>query len=85
MRALRISAEAPSLRLVRNEERIGKGKAPLKPGWSAALFKDRFAEWPPFAWNSLPPAAAVSPEIQSWVRSRDIAFAKRMAKAASVA
>jgi superfamily II DNA or RNA helicase len=73
-----------ALRLVRNEERIGKGKAPLKPGWSAALFKDRFAEWPPFAWNNLPPAAAGSPEIQSWVRSRDIAFAKRMAKAASV-
>src|SRR5262249_35075533 len=70
-----------ALRLVRNEERIGKGKAPLKRGWSAALFKDRFAEWPPFVWNSLPPAAAVSPEVKSWVRSRDIAFAKRAAKA----
>jgi hypothetical protein len=31
---------------------------------------------PPFDWNSLPPAAAVSPEIKSWVRSRDIAYAK---------
>jgi superfamily II DNA or RNA helicase len=70
-----------ALRLMRNEERIGKGKAPLKPTWAAAKYKDRFGSWPPFAWNSSPKAAAVSPEVQSWVRSRDIAFGKRMAKA----
>jgi superfamily II DNA or RNA helicase len=69
-----------TLRLLRNEERINKGKAPLKPAWAAAKFKDRFGAWPPFAWNSLPPAATVSPEVLSWVRSRDIAFAKRVAK-----
>src|SRR5262249_45043827 len=67
------------LRLLRNEERRNKGKVPLKTGWAAAKYKDRFGEWPPFAWNRLPPAAAVSPEVQSWVRSRDIAFAKRIA------
>jgi DNA repair protein RadD len=69
-----------ALRLVRNEERLINGKPPLKPTWAAAKYKDRFHSWPPFAWNDLPPAAAVSPEIKSWVRSKDIAFAKRMAK-----
>jgi superfamily II DNA or RNA helicase len=68
------------LRLLRNEERISTGKAPLKPVWSAAKYKEKFGSWPPFVWNSLPPAAAVSPEVKSWVRSRDIAFAKRMSK-----
>jgi hypothetical protein len=72
-----------ALRLVRNEDRIVKGKAPLKPSWAAAKYEDRFSEWPPFAWNSLPPATAVNPEVQSWVRSRDIAFAKRVAKASA--
>jgi superfamily II DNA or RNA helicase len=67
-------------RLLRNEQRISSGKDPLKPVWAAAKYKDRFGSWPPFAWNRLPPAAAVSPEVQSWVRSRDIAFAKRIAK-----
>jgi superfamily II DNA or RNA helicase len=70
-----------ALRLVRNEERIGKGRNALKPGWSAAQFKEKFGEWPPFDWNKLPLAAAISPEVKSWVRSRDIAFAKRAAKA----
>ena len=72
-----------ALRLVRNELRVSVGKAPLKPAWAAAQFKDRFGAWPPFDWNSLPPAAAVSPEIQSWVRSRDIAYARRAAKASA--
>jgi hypothetical protein len=65
-----------ALRLVRNEDRASNGKEPLKPQWAAAQFKDKFGSWPPFDWNSLPPAAAVSPEIKSWVRSRDIAYAK---------
>jgi DNA repair protein RadD len=72
-----------ALRLVRNEDRASNGKEPLKPQWAAAQFKDKFGSWPPFDWNSLPPAAAVSPEIKSWVRSRNIAYAKRMAKASA--
>lgn len=69
-----------ALRLVRNEHRASNGKEPLKSTWAAAKYKDKFGSWPPFDWNSLPPAAAVSQEIQSWVRSRDIAFAKRLSK-----
>ena len=72
-----------ALRLMRNEDRASNGKEPLKPQWAAAQFKDKFGSWPPFDWNSLPPAAAVSPEIKSWVRSRNIAYAKRMAKASA--
>ena len=52
----------------------------LKPAWAAVKYKDKFGEWPPFAWNSLSPANEPSLEVSSWVRSRDIAFAKRMAK-----
>jgi DNA repair protein RadD len=64
-----------ALRLERNEQRASADKAPLKQAWSAAKYKEKFDAWPPF-----PPAAAVSPEVRSWVRSRDIVFAKRASK-----
>jgi DNA repair protein RadD len=67
-----------ALRNVRNLIRTQRGQEPLKPGWSAAKFKDKFGAWPPFAWNNLPPSRDVSGEVSSWVRSRDIAYAKRM-------
>ena len=69
-----------ALREQRNVWRVSNGKEPLKPAWAAAKYKDKFGEWPPFAWNSLSPANEPSLEVSSWVRSRDIAFAKRMAK-----
>jgi DNA repair protein RadD len=69
-----------ALRLEHNAQRASAGKVPLKQAWSAAKYKEKFDAWPPFAWNSLPPAAAVSPEVRSWVRSRDIVFAKRASK-----
>jgi DNA repair protein RadD len=72
--------ELMALREQRNEWRASNGKEPLKPAWAAAKFKDKFGEWPPFAWNSLSPANKPSLEVSSWVRSRDIAFAKRMGK-----
>lgn len=68
--------ELMALRTVRNTVRPGQGKEPLKPTWPAAKFKDKFGTWPPFAWNNLAPASEVSAEISSWVRSRDIAYAK---------
>jgi hypothetical protein len=69
-----------ALRLARNVSRVGNGKGPLKPVWPAAKFKDKFGDWPRFAWNTLAPASEVSAEVRSWVRSRDIAYSKRMAK-----
>ncbi len=75
--------ELMALRAVRNTVRTGRGRELLKPGWSAAKFKDKFGTWPPFAWNSLAPASEISAEVSSWVRSRDIAYAKRMRSAAA--
>lgn len=47
-----------------------------KPGWAAVKYRDRFAVWPPRSFDGIPPAAEVSPAIASWVRSRNIAWAK---------
>lgn len=48
-------------------------------GWSpkapAAQFRERFGNWPPFAWNDLP-MLVPDPATRSWVRSRMIAYAK---------
>ena len=45
-----------------------------KPGWASHKYKDKFDTWPPWvAPQPIPP----SPEVRSWVRSRDIAYAKR--------
>jgi DNA repair protein RadD len=44
-----------------------------KPGWVAHKFKQRFKQWPPV--SHVDPIAP-SPEVTSWVRSRQIAFAK---------
>jgi len=47
-----------------------------KPGWAAYKYKEKFGTWPPsrFAEPTSP-----TPEIQSWVRSRAIVFARRSA------
>jgi DNA repair protein RadD len=44
-----------------------------KPGWAAYKFKEKFGFWPP---RAQPPAIKASPEVLSWVRSRNIAWAK---------
>jgi DNA repair protein RadD len=49
-----------------------------KPGWVAYKFKDKFGDWPTRRYV---PAIEPSREVLSWVRSRDIAFAKRRAVA----
>jgi DNA repair protein RadD len=49
-----------------------------KSGWTAHKFKEKFGDWPPSRYTTpIPP----SPEILSWVRSRNIAFAKARQKA----
>ena len=44
-----------------------------KPGWAAIKYKEKFQEWP--ADSNEPPVEA-TPEVLSWVKSRQIAFAK---------
>jgi DNA repair protein RadD len=73
-------SELMTLRMQRNQHRASTGKLPLKPEWAGAKFKDKFGDWPPRYW-SVAPAMSVSPEISSWVRARDIAYAKAMQKA----
>jgi DNA repair protein RadD len=50
-----------------------------KPGWAAHKFKEKFGAWPP--WGSRPQPIEPTPEVRSWVRSRQIAFAKSMSAA----
>jgi hypothetical protein len=49
-----------------------------KPGWAAYKFKEKFGHWPPV--NTVTPREP-SPEVLSWVRSRNIAFAKARQRA----
>jgi DNA repair protein RadD len=49
-----------------------------KPGWVSHKFKEKFGDWP--AGRYVPPIEP-SPEVLSWVRSRNIAFAKARAAA----
>ena len=46
-----------------------------KKGWAAHKFKDKFGTFPPWSYNDLPPIAPTD-ALLSWVRSRDIAYAK---------
>lgn len=50
-----------------------------KPGWAAHKFKEKFGAWPP--WGSSPAPIAPTAEVQAWVRSRIIAYAKRQGAA----
>jgi len=47
-----------------------------KNGWAAHKFKDKFGTFPPWAYNDLPPVAPTDALLR-WVRSRNIAYAKR--------
>jgi DNA repair protein RadD len=46
-----------------------------KKGWAAHKFKDKFGTFPPWSYNDLPPIAPTN-TVLSWVRSRNIAYAK---------
>jgi DNA repair protein RadD len=45
-----------------------------KPGWIAHQYKTKFGAFPP--WGSTPEPVPPTPEVESWVRSRMIAFAR---------
>jgi hypothetical protein len=49
-----------------------------KHGWAAHKFKDKFGHFPPWSYNELPPALPTDAVLR-WVKSRNIAFAKRRA------
>ena len=49
-----------------------------KPGWAFHKYKDRFGTWP---LQRHPSLIEPTPEVLSWVRSRNIAWAKRRAAA----
>ena len=49
-----------------------------KPGWAAHKFKEKFGTWPPS--RDVVPIEPM-PEVLSWVRSRNIAWAKAQQKA----
>jgi DNA repair protein RadD len=52
-----------------------------RPGWAAHKYKEKFGTWPPT--RAIKPISP-TPEILSWVRSRNIAYAKGRQKAAAV-
>jgi DNA repair protein RadD len=51
-----------------------------KTGWAAQQYKTKFGSFPPWAWNHRPTCTPSSATL-SWVRSRQIAFAKSRAAA----
>ena len=51
-----------------------------KPGWAAYKYKEKFGAWPPATVAPISP----SPEVRSWVRSRDIAYAMARKKTAGM-
>jgi superfamily II DNA or RNA helicase len=50
-----------------------------KPGWVAHQYRKKFGSFP--AWGSSPQPIAPTPEVRSWVRSRQIAYARAQAGA----
>ena len=47
-----------------------------KQGWAKANYKEKFGSWP--AWGVEVEPTAPSPEVYRWVKSRQIAYHKRM-------
>ena len=45
-------------------------------GWVSNTYKEKFGGWPGKPWDPLPPPIEPTSEVRSWVRSRDIAYAR---------
>ena len=52
-----------------------------KPGWTAHKYREKFGSYPP--WGTVVEPIAPSPEVYSWVKSRQIAFAKARGRGAT--
>jgi DNA repair protein RadD len=50
------------------------GERGYQRGWVAHKYQEKFGIWP--AWGAAPEPIAPTPEVRSWVRSRNIAYAK---------
>jgi hypothetical protein len=50
-----------------------------KKGWAYYAFQDKFKQKPP-GWLSEIPSNMISPEVDSWIRARNIRNAKARAK-----
>lgn len=64
-----------------------KGVAMLmgrKPGWAAYFYKSVHGEWPPYAWNAIPPMQP-SPQTELVVTARDSLYKYDRKKAAEKA
>lgn len=57
----------------------------LKPGWVSHKFKERYRDWPPRSFESIPAAREVSPVVAGWIKSRNIAWAKSRRRHAGAA
>jgi DNA repair protein RadD len=51
-----------------------------KSGWASYKYREKFGVWPPY--RAMVQPMTPSPEVRSWVRSRNIAYAKAQGKAA---
>jgi hypothetical protein len=45
-------------------------------GWISHKYREKFGVWP--AWGNTPEPISPTPEVRAWVRSRMIAYAKRL-------
>jgi DNA repair protein RadD len=55
--------------------RIGTARGYKMPGWASVQYKEKFGAWPPY--GQAPEPLEPTAEVLSWVRSRQIAYAKR--------
>jgi DNA repair protein RadD len=53
-----------------------KDGSPYHPKWAQCQYKDKYKTWPPWSWNNYAPLAP-SPATLRWIKSRQIAWAKR--------
>lgn len=60
---------------------IGITRGYKMPGWANCKYKEKFGYWPPYGMTVRPRAPSM--EVSSWVRSRNIAWAKSHRRAAS--
>jgi DNA repair protein RadD len=48
----------------------------FKPAWAAEKFRERYKQYPDRVVEGVAPAGTVSPNVSSWIKSRQIAWAK---------
>lgn len=60
---------------------IGRERS-YKPGWPAAMFREKFGAWPPFGRWENPEPIEPTPQVRAWVRSRQIAYARSQGRPA---